>query len=232
MTDIARQINQQIKQVLKQIQQAEFDYNRIPGSVKLLAVSKGQTIDNLQAAIAAGQTAFGENYLQESLKKTSFFKDSKIEWHFIGRLQSNKAKAIAENFSWVQGVENVKLAERLNAYRPLDRDRLNICIEVNVDEEKQKGGIVKSQVFKLAQEISHFPRLHLRGLMIIPKPTDDFQKQRLVFRQVFELQQALLSEGFDLDTLSMGMSNDFVAAIAEGSTMVRLGRVIFNPNIK
>jgi pyridoxal phosphate enzyme (YggS family) len=223
MTGIAERLNQ----VLKRIRQAELQYRRAPGSVKLLVVSKGQSVEKIKAAFAAKQAEFGENYLQEGLQKISALQGKKIEWHFIGRLQSNKAKDIAKYFAWVESLDNLKIAERLNNYRSADQAKLNVCIEVNLDQENQKAGVVENQVLALAKEISCLPRLNLRGLMVIPKERHDFTEQRLVFRRGFALWQALLSAGLNLDTLSMGMSEDFEAAIAEGSTLVRIGRAVF-----
>ncbi len=223
MTSIAERLNQ----ILKRIRQAELQYQRAPGSVKLLVVSKGQSVDKIKAAFAAKQAEFGENYLQEGLQKISALQGKKIEWHFIGRLQSNKAKDIAKHFAWVESLDNLKIAERLNNYRSADQAKLNVCIEVNLDQENQKAGVVENQVLVIAKEISCLPRLNLRGLMVIPKERHDFTEQRLIFRRVFALWQSLLSAGLNLDTLSMGMSEDFEAAIAEGSTLVRIGRAVF-----
>lgn len=221
-------IAERLHQVIKRIRQAELQYQRTPSSVKLLVVSKGQSIKAIKEAFAAKHTEFGENYLQEGLQKITALQEQKIEWHFIGRLQANKAKDISKHFAWVQSVDNLRIAERLSNYRSAGQPKLNVCIEVNLDQENQKAGVAENQVLALAKEISFLPRLNLRGLMVIPKPSDDFAQQRMIFRRVFAIQQALLAAGLNLDTLSMGMSQDFEAAIAEGSTMVRIGRAIFS----
>lgn len=193
----------------------------------LLAVSKAHPTEAVRAAYAAGQQAFGENYLQEALAKQQELADLTIAWHFIGPLQSNKTQAIAQQFSWVHSVDRLKIAERLNAARPADLPRLQVCLQVNVSGETSKGGVAATEAFALAQSIAKLPRLQLRGLMAIPAPTNSIAKQRQQFRMVRELQEAMQAQGLTLDTLSMGMSDDFPAAIAEGATIIRVGSAIF-----
>jgi pyridoxal phosphate enzyme (YggS family) len=191
--------------------------------IQLLAVTKGQPIAKIEEALAAGQKCFGENYCQEALLKIQALKFAPLEWHFIGHIQSNKIKKIAENFSWVQTVTSEQMAEKLNQYRPESLGPMNICIEVNIDEEGNKSGVRPDEVVPLAEYIRGFPLLRLRGLMAIPSPKKNFYDQRQSFHKMAKLFKMLP----EVDTLSMGMSQDFEAAIAEGSTLVRLGTAIF-----
>lgn len=209
------------------IADSELRYGRNPGSVSLLAVSKGQSIEKIKQAINAGQRSFGENYLQEALLKITALTDQTIEWHFIGAIQSNKTKKIAASFQWVQSISEFNIAKRLNDQRPSTLPPLNICLQVNLAEETNKSGITAENVFALAAECAKLPRLRLRGLMAIPAISHDFNEQRASFRQLYQLYQALCEQGLALDTLSMGMSQDMVAAIAEGTTMVRIGTALF-----
>jgi pyridoxal phosphate enzyme (YggS family) len=220
-------IASRLANVRQQIITAEKLYHRPTGSVKLLAASKGQSIEKIRAAISAGQTCFGENYLQEALVKMTALKKENLEWHFIGAIQANKTKAIAENFAWVESISRIKIAERLNQQRPAHLPKLNVCIEVNISEEKSKSGIFLADLKELVTAIKQLPRLKLRGLMTIPAAVDKFEQQKLPYKKLQNAWQALQEEGFDLDTLSMGMSNDFEAAIAAGSTLVRIGTAIF-----
>jgi len=216
-----------IQTVLFSIREYESRYHRQPGSVQLLLASKGQTVANILDAYHAGQIHFGENYLQEALEKIAALTDKNIEWHFIGAIQSNKTKLIAENFSWVQSVDDVKIAKRLNDQRPAHLPPLNICLQVNVSEEQTKSGVAIDAVPNLAKECLTLQRLRLRGLMTIPAPKNIFREQRAEFQKLRLLFENL-SEKYDfLDTLSMGMSDDMEAAIAEGSSMVRIGTKIF-----
>jgi pyridoxal phosphate enzyme (YggS family) len=207
--------------------QAAIDAKRESAGIELLAVSKTFPATAIREAYAAGQRDFGENYLQEALDKIASLEDLKIVWHFIGPIQSNKTRAIAENFAWVHGVDRLKIAERLSEQRPLDLPPLNICLQVNVSGEESKSGFEPGEVVELAQEISKLPRLKLRGLMAIPAPADDEAIQRKPFRLLHELLQKIVKQGIELDTLSMGMSHDFVAAINEGATIIRIGTAIF-----
>lgn len=219
-------IQQRIDQVLQQIRNAEKTYNRAPGSVKLLAVSKTWPLEEILKAAKAGQVCFGENYVQEAIAKIDAC-PLKLEWHFIGHIQSNKSRDIATRFNWVHSVDSLKLARRLSEQRPENLAPLNICLQVNISAEANKSGLSPDKVTLLAQQISELPNIKLRGLMAIPAPSQDFNQQRAVFNQVRELQNSLIEQGMALDTLSMGMSNDMVAAIAEGATIVRVGTAIF-----
>jgi PLP dependent protein len=205
----------------------ERKFGRAPGSVRLLAVSKEQSEEKISAAYHAGQHCFGENYLQEALLKMSALSDKQIEWHFIGPIQSNKTRKIAENFAWAHSVADMKIAKRLNDQRPPQLPKLNICIEVNVSAEATKSGVKVEDVFQLASYCQTLPQLQLRGLMALPKAHDNFIDQRKEFHKLYTLWHSLDVKGIKLDTLSMGMSGDFEAAIAEGSTMVRIGTAIF-----
>lgn len=220
-------ILENITAIKNKIQSCEQQYDRIPHSVFLLAVSKKQSIDKIAKAIAAGQKAFGENYLQEALVKIAFFADKKCEWHFIGPIQSNKTKKIAEHFSWVHSVSSQKIAQRLNDQRPSHLPPLNICIEVNVSHEKTKTGVDVEEVRTLVAFCSTLPQLKLRGLMTIPSPKNKLDEQRAEFHKLRMLYDRVVAEGFALDTLSMGMSDDLEAAIAEQATMVRIGTALF-----
>lgn len=218
-------------QIIKnRIVDAEKRYQRPPSSVKLLAASKTRSVDEIKLAIIAGQYMFGENYLQEALPKIEALKEyENIEWHFIGPIQSNKTKLISEHFSWVQSLCRTKIAKRLNDQRPSNLPPLNVCIEINVSAETSKSGVTFQQLPDLAKGISQFPHLTLRGLMAIPEETEDFAKQRANFHKVKQAFDTLKINHPNLDTLSMGMSNDFEAAIAEGATIIRLGTAIFGP---
>jgi hypothetical protein len=223
MTDITSRL-QTVKQ---RIEQAESAGAREPGSVQLLAVSKTRPAGDVRQAHAAGQLAFGENYLQDALPKIAELADLDLEWHFIGAIQSNKTREIAEHFDWVHTVERDKIARRLNEQRPEGAAPLNICLQVNISREESKAGVSPDEILPLARTVSGLPKLRLRGLMAIPAATDNVDAQRAAFHTLHECQQQLIAEGFELDTLSMGMSDDLEAAIAEGSTMVRIGTAIF-----
>jgi len=200
---------------------------RTPAAVRLLAVSKTFDAVALRAMAVCGQREFGENYLQEALEKQALLRELPLIWHFIGPIQSNKTRAIAENFSWVHSVDRLKIAERLSAQRPPGLPPLQVCIEVNVSGEASKGGVAPTELPALADAVSKLSRLRLRGLMAIPAPTPDLGAQRAAFRQVRELFDDLNARGHALDTLSMGMSADLEAAIEEGATIVRIGTALF-----
>jgi pyridoxal phosphate enzyme (YggS family) len=220
-------IQKNLALVRNEISENELRFGRKIGSVKLVAVSKGQPIASIEEAYQLNQFAFGENYLQEALPKIAAFVDKKIEWHFIGPLQSNKIKKIAEHFDWVHTVSSITMAERLQQHRPTYLPPLNICLQVNISNEKTKGGVVTNEIFTLANNCQSFSRLRLRGLMAIPALPVSFEKQRNVFHSLHIILQKLQDTHTKLDTLSMGMSNDLAAAIAEGSTMIRIGSKIF-----
>ncbi len=217
----------QIAKVVTRIREAEQAAGRPLGSVGLLAVSKTQPADAIrQAHVAAGLRDFGENYLQEALDKQLQLADLPLSWHFIGPIQSNKTRPIAEHFDWVHSVDRLKIAERLSAQRPAQLPPLNVCLQVNVSLEPSKSGCSLEEAPALARAIAQLPNLRLRGLMAIPAPSDDPQQQRAAFARLRQLQQAL-SADLALDTLSMGMSQDLEAAIAEGATWVRIGTALF-----
>jgi pyridoxal phosphate enzyme (YggS family) len=199
--------------------------------VSLLAVSKSQPVEKILEAYDAGQRRFGENYLQEALEKISALSDKEIEWHFIGPLQSNKLKKIAEHFSWVHSVASLKHAKLLDAARPSDLPPLNICLQINTSHEKSKSGIHPDALLTLVNACADLPRLTLRGLMCIPEAKKNLTEQRLEFQKLSELSLFLLENGLKMDTLSMGMSDDLEAAIAEGSTLVRIGTKIFGERL-
>ena len=195
-------------------------------AVKLVAVSKMQTSAALREAYAAGQTCFGENYLQEALTKQTELSDLNIEWHFIGPIQSNKTQLIAQHFEWVHGVDRLKIAQRLNDAR-VNHPPLQICLQVNISGEESKSGISAEALPALVKEVCQLPNLKLRGLMTIPAPTNDTDIQRTQFIKMRTLLEHLNQQGHPLDTLSMGMSSDYIIAIEEGATIVRIGSAIF-----
>ncbi len=229
MTDNFLSPAERLNAVRLRLEAACHAAGRTPESVTLLAVSKTRDCDELRAMAALGLRRFGENYLQEALGKIEALHDLDLEWHFIGPLQSNKSKPVAEHFAWVHSVDRLKLAQRLNDQRPAALPPLNICLQVNVSGEASKSGVDFDQLPELARQVAQLPRLRLRGLMAIPAPTDDFEAQRLPLRQLRQALEQLNHEGLQLDTLSMGMSDDLEAAITEGATMVRIGTALFGP---
>ncbi|MBJ2284126.1 YggS family pyridoxal phosphate-dependent enzyme [Pseudomonas sp. MF6755] len=210
--------------VSQRIRAAADAVQRDASSIHLLAVSKTKPSQAVREAFAAGMHDFGENYLQEALGKQSELTDLPLSWHFIGPIQSNKTRAIAENFAWVHSVDRLKIAQRLSEQRPADLPPLNICIQVNVSGEASKSGCTPADLPALANAISALPRLKLRGLMAIPEPTEDRAAQDAAFARVRDLQASL---NLPLDTLSMGMSHDLESAIAQGATWVRIGTALF-----
>ena len=219
-------IAQRLQDINTSIHCAKLKTHRLD-EILLLAVSKSKPANVVHEAFLAGQKSFGENYLQEALTKQQQLKDLVINWHFIGPIQSNKTQAIAENFSWVHGVDRLKIAERLNAGRPPHLPPLNICIQINVSDESSKSGISPQEAETLAKAIVTLPHLKLRGLMAIPAPTKDIALQHEQFKLVRDCYNNLNNKGFQLDTLSMGMSGDYVVAIEEGATIIRVGSAIF-----
>ena len=224
-------IQQNIERITSQIRHDEQSCQRAPESVQLLAVSKTKPVEALLEAYQAGQITFGENYVQEGLDKIQYFTDhypnNRIEWHFIGPIQSNKTRPIAEHFDWVHTIDRAKIATRLNEQRPVDKGPLQVLIQVNISNEASKSGVNCDELFELAELISHLPNLTLRGLMSIPANVSNYHTQLEAFKQLAELQQKLAQHSPDVDTLSMGMSGDMTAAIEAGSTMVRIGTAIF-----
>lgn len=216
-----------LQSVRARLLQAAQAAGRDPATVRLLAVSKTWPAAAVRAAAAAGQLAFGENYVQEGVDKADELAALGLEWHFIGPLQSNKTRPVANAFDWVHSIDRLKIAERLAAQRDPHRPPLNVCIQVNVSGELSKSGVEPEAAPALAHAIAALPRLRLRGLMCIPEPSADPALLRSRFAQLRTLQQRLCAEGLALDTLSMGMSDDLEAAIAEGATIVRVGTAIF-----
>lgn len=200
---------------------------REPDAVHLLAVSKKQPLSMIIDAANAGHRDFGENFVQEGLEKITQTRNLGLVWHFIGHLQNNKTRVVAENFDWVHTIDNLKTAQRLSNQRPEPLGPLNICLQVNVDDESSKSGIAIAKLPELAAACSDLPNLNLRGLMCLPTSRSDFSEQRLPFARLRELAIELRSGGIETDTLSMGMSGDFRAAIFEGATMVRIGTAVF-----
>ena len=203
--------------------------SRSVDSVTLMAVSKGQSSAAIDSAARVGIENFGENFLQESLPKIETLKGRELTWHFIGRLQANKTRAVAENFAWVHAVDRIKIAERLSAQRPSHAAPLNVCLQLHVGGEASKGGVEAAQIAPIAISIRELPGIKLRGLMCMPPAESDIERQRAWFRETRQVFDYLNERGLGLDTLSMGTSADFEAAIAEGATIVRVGTAIFGP---
>ena len=219
-------ISENLSRIQQQIKQISAEYQR--ENVRLLAVSKTKPMQAIEEAIRAGQCAFGENYVQEGVEKIAYFSGNKsLEWHFIGPLQSNKSRLVAEHFDWIQTVDRFKIAERLNDQRPEHLPPLNVLIQINISDESSKSGIQPEEMFSLAEKISQFPRLKLRGLMAIPKPESKPEQQKIALRKMKDLFNRLQQQFESVDTLSMGMSDDMASAIECGSTMVRIGTAIF-----
>jgi hypothetical protein len=211
---------------------ASNEASRDPGSVKLLAVSKKQPLSAILAAAKAGQRDFGENFVQEGIEKIAAAGRNDLVWHFIGHLQANKTRAVAGHFAWVHTVDRLRIAQRLSEQRPDGMDDLNICLQVNIDDEAGKSGVSADQVLDLARAVSTLPRIRLRGLMCLPKYRTEFGQQRKPFERLHDLLDLIRTAGIDVDTLSMGMSGDYAAAIHEGSTIVRIGTAIFGARDK
>lgn len=219
-------ISENLSRIQQQIEQISAEYQR--ENVRLLAVSKTKPVQAIEEAIRADQCAFGENYVQEGVEKIAYFSGNKsLEWHFIGPLQSNKSRLVAEHFDWIQTVDRFKIAERLNDQRPEHLPPLNVLIQINISDESSKSGIQPEEMFSLAEKISQFPRLKLRGLMAIPKPESEPEQQKIALRKMKDLFNRLQQQFESVDTLSMGMSDDMASAIECGSTMVRIGTAIF-----
>lgn len=213
----------------QKIRELEIKYERPPGAVKLLAVSKRHSSAAIREAVTAGARDFGENYLQEAQDKMQELADLDLCWHFIGPIQSNKTRGIAEAFDWVHSIDRLKIARRLSEQRPASAAALNSCIQVNLSAEDSKSGIELDAVAALAEQIADLPGLRLRGLMAIPAAARSLDEQRRIFAPLAACFSSLKEQYEHFDTLSMGMSNDFEAAIAEGSTLLRLGTALFGP---
>lgn len=228
MPTITNTIADPLAKVTARIQQAAQAVGRSPDAVRLIAVSKTHPATAIMQAHACGQRDFGENYLQEALEKQAELTDiPDIIWHFIGPIQSNKTRAIAENFAWTHSIDREKIAQRLNAQRPADLAPLQVCLQVNIDDEDTKSGISLAELPALAKAVSQLPRLQLRGLMAVPAASNNPQQQHQAFAKLREALGGLQAQGYAVDTLSMGMSGDLEAAIAEGATIVRVGTDIF-----
>lgn len=217
------------QQVRAQLDAAAIAAGRDPAMVRLLAVSKQHSAAAIRELAEAGQHEFGESYVQEAQRKQAELSDLPLCWHFIGQIQSNKTRVIASQFEWVHTLDRLKHAERLNEQRPIHLPALQVCIQVMLAEETGKGGLWPEQVVELAQHIVQLPRLKLRGLMCIPPPMTDLATQQAQFQRMQALLQQLNTHGLSLDTLSMGMSDDYVAAISAGATIIRIGTAIFGP---
>ncbi|MFA7278863.1 MAG: YggS family pyridoxal phosphate-dependent enzyme [Sterolibacterium sp.] len=225
-------ISANLQAVKARIRAAAQAVGRDAGAARLLAVSKGWPAECVRSAFSAGQRAFGENYVQEGVAKIIALDDLDLEWHFIGPLQSNKTREVAENFDWVHSLDRIKIAERLSAQRPSGASPLQVCIQVNVSGEDSKSGVAPAEVAALAHAIKPLPGMRLRGLMTIPEASENAGLLRQRFALLRKLLEQLNGEGMQLDTLSMGMSEDFEIAIAEGATILRIGTAIFGQRNK
>lgn len=218
-----------LSEVRRRIADAAEGCGRPPGSIRLVAVSKTHPVSLIREAAAAGQQDFGENYVKDAIAKVQALADLPLIWHFIGHIQSNKTRPVAEHFHWVHTVDRERVAVRLDAHRPPSSPPLNVCLQVRVADESSKGGVAAAHLGDLARCVARLPRLRLRGLMCLPPRETEPDRQRLHFRHLRELYLALCESGLDLDTLSMGMTGDLEAAIVEGATQVRIGTAIFGP---
>ena len=229
-------IEERVAEVRSRIEKACLEAGRKPEEVKLLAVSKTFPAEAALAAAQLGLLSLGENYAQEGCDKVDWFRanhpELSLEWHFIGPLQSNKTRPVAEHFSWVQSVNRMKIAERLSSQRPEGMPPLNVLIEVNVDGEETKSGVKPEEALQFARDVAALPNLKLRGFMVIPTPEEDPEKQKVPFRAMKKLFDEANAAGLGLDTLSMGMSGDYRAAVAEGATMVRVGHALFGERMR
>jgi pyridoxal phosphate enzyme (YggS family) len=221
-----------IRSVRERIRVACERAGRSVDSVTLLAVSKTHPVDLIRGAAQEGVEHFGESYLQEALPKIETLKGLELTWHFVGQVQGNKTRAVAEGFQWVHGVDRLRIAKRLSDQRPFHAPPLNVCLQVNIGGEETKGGVTPEELPQLAREVAALPRLALRGLMCIPPPEEDASRQREWFRQTAQLLQSLRVPGTTLDTLSMGMSDSLEVAIEEGATIVRIGTALFGERPK
>lgn len=225
--EIMSTISEGLQAITTRISAAATAAGRALEDIQLVAVSKTFPPEDIRAAFACGQRAFGESYVQEALEKINDLNDLPLEWHFIGPIQSNKTRAIAETFQWVHSVDRLRVAQRLSDARPALLPPLQVCLQVNISGEASKSGVAAAEVALLAEQVSHLSNVRLRGLMTVPRPTDDQEAQRAAFRSMRELLDSLRARGIALDTLSMGMSDDLEAAIQEGATIIRVGRAIF-----
>lgn len=222
-------IEARLTDVRGRVEAAARRYDRDPDTIHLVAISKTKPAALVEAALAAGQHDFGENYLQDALAKIEALAERDIAWHFVGDIQSNKTRDIAAHFAWAHAVDRFKIARRLSEQRPEGADPLNVCIQVNIDAEASKSGLAPDEVAELADRLTELPGIRLRGLMALPAYAEDLDAQRRPFAALRELRDEINARGHTLDTLSMGMSADLEAAIAEGATHVRIGTAIFGP---
>ena len=222
-------IAQSLEEIRNRVTVLERRYERSPGAVRVLAVSKTKPPEAVRAAAEIGQREFGENHVQDALTKLDALADLDLVWHFIGPIQSNKTRVVAARFHWVHSIDRAKIARRLNEQRPDGLPPLEVCIQVNLSGETSKSGVEPQQVEELARVVSELPRLRLRGLMTLPRPCDELDDQRRPFAVLRGILETLNAGGLALDTLSMGMTNDMEAAIAEGATIIRIGTAIFGP---
>ncbi|NNC77793.1 MAG: YggS family pyridoxal phosphate-dependent enzyme [Woeseiaceae bacterium] len=220
-------VTENLKLVRDLLADSAIQAERDPASVRLLAVSKKQPLDKIRAAAGAGQLDFGENLAQEGISKIAELSSLNLCWHFIGHLQTNKTRAVAEHFDWVHSIDRLKIAARLSRQRPDSMAPINVCLQVNIDDEDSKSGVSPDALEELAEAVCELPNLTLRGLMCIPAPRVGFEQQRQAFARLRQLRESVSTAARPLDTLSMGMSDDFRAAIAEGATIVRIGTAIF-----
>ena len=220
-------VTENFRKIQDLLAKAMVEAGRAPEQIRLLAVSKKKPADAVLEAYSAGQRDFGENFVQEGLEKIAAVDRDDAMWHFIGRLQSNKTKAVSRHFQWVHTIDRLKIARRLSAQRPPDAADLNVCIEVNIDSEDNKSGVAPDEVGDLAAAVTELPRLKLRGLMCLPAIRTDFEEQRRPFSALRTLMESLNESGLQMDTLSMGMTADYAAAIREGATIVRIGTALF-----
>jgi len=222
-------VTENLRKIRDLLAKSAVEAQRDPGTVKLLAVSKKQPVAKVLEAARAGQRDFGENFVQEGLEKIEMTMSHDLIWHFIGHLQSNKTRAVAEHFDWVHTIDRLRTAERLSRQRPPELPPMNICLQVNVDDDAAKSGITPAALPELALAVRELPQLSLRGLMSLPAIRTSPDEQRKPFRKLRELADSLSAIDVEFDTLSMGMSDDFEAAIAEGATIVRIGTAVFGP---
>jgi len=220
-------VTENFRKIQDLLAKAAAEAGRKPGDIRLLAVSKKKPVEAVLAAVSAGQREFGENFVQEGLKKMDETGRDDLIWHFIGQLQTNKTRSVAERFNWVHTVDRLKIAERLSRQRPHYAGNLNVCIQVNIDDEAAKAGVATVDLPELAKAVADLPGLKLRGLMCLPAVRQDFTEQRRPFARMRELKASLEESGISLDTLSMGMTADYRAAIHEGATLVRIGTALF-----
>ena len=220
-------VKKNIIEIRKNILNLELSSNREKNSVTLMAVSKTKTSEDIRKAYEAGQKDFGENYLQESISKMKDLSDLDIIWHYIGKIQSNKSKLIAENYNWVHSIDKISTLQKISNYRKKYTNKINICIQVNIDNEESKSGINIENVEDFIKEAYNFDGIHIRGLMAIPINSEKYESQYKTFLRIKNIFDSLINKGYKLDTLSIGMSSDYNAAIAAGSTIVRIGTSIF-----